>query len=285
MATTTTSWLKIVKHLTNLVIEVEDLLLGGTFLIADRPAHNFEIGSILCTQVLHFEGISILDGTFRWILPPNYQDELQRLAENIRNTYRVTSRDNLSHFSRFNISLAAIKVFENLTDELYSEDPSETAIDVNSDGELIDPSILMYSWSNSSVSEVANRIYSTIQRGEDSPEPEIIARASDGSPERIELLSQSVESLIIARIIVLPNEVAVVVNSRERAKLLRERLEKLSDLLIFDSEEDINTPRLRRSVSCCVCGSSECESMTVSDEESDDDVTLIHTKHNKHRPA
>jgi hypothetical protein len=231
------SWFQIINIEPDGLLTLRDLLLDQEFAVYGQSVcEAFELGSILCGKALHFEGISLIAGLFPMVLSATCMPDLERAKKSLLECISEEFDGELTAESLNEYGREVVKLF---TEEALVQS-TKTELD-NSDGDAVEPRRLIYSWTGSSVSQIAGRIFQILDSILDDSQPRILAKDPTGQPQEIAIRcidktpeDPMLETDSVATIIVKPGTVSVECNSASLAEKLSEKLSLLDDLLTLD---------------------------------------------------
>jgi hypothetical protein len=237
------SWFRVVDVQPNESLTLQDLILDRQVTVVDRAASlTARKGVIICGKVLYFDGIAVLAGVFSRMLPPRTLQLATELTEEIRSVVCSDFEGNLDESTLTHCATLVLSTFIK-TYISVSSAPLPTLH--NTDGDLIELSVLNYEFRGSTVQAMAHSIAELLDSNPEGPQPEIEKRDRKGNPTRISIpyVRKSPEkfkldSTILAFITVERKKVSVEVNSSKRAEHLQEILSRLSNQLTFVSKTD-----------------------------------------------
>jgi hypothetical protein len=237
------SWYRVVEVMPRVGMRLQDIILDQEVVVADVSASlSAEKGWIICAKVLQFDGISLLHGLGTYPLPANSFPMMHELSAKLRESAE-------SEFNRA-IDRASVAVLSQVVVNSYVRAVTDVRDSVapevrNTDGDPMEPVVIRYAVHDASVAQVVERIQDALGNTGDGPGEEVEERDESGAPSKVIVPfvrppahATMMDVVLVARFIVESQEVAVEVNSVNRATEMKQLVnERLGDILSFIGEE------------------------------------------------
>jgi hypothetical protein len=235
------SWFEVVEQSPEETLTLRDLILDRQIVITSKTlSKSTNPGDILCGKVLDFDGISLFSGVLPMALPPRSKPEIEKAKERLIKFIEEEFDDRLDPTSLTYAAMEVVRLFVNVA---CTQGPGSRPELRNTEGDLLEMRDLIYSWTASSVSEIAGRVTQVLESIPDGPDPEITAKDQSGQPTEITIRyveaapkDSMMDNVIVAVVVVKPGDVKVSVNSSRRAERLYQKLARLDDILNFEDE-------------------------------------------------
>jgi len=243
------SWFRVIDVQPNTSLTLQDLILDREVTAIDRAASLTALkGVIICAKVLYFDGIALLAGVFQRMLPPRTLELATAFTKRIRNEIRSDFDGELDETILTHYASPVLSTFIKTYLSVSSAPPPTL---LNTDGDLIELTVLKYEFQGLTVQAMAQSISELLDSDPDGPQPVIEKRDRKGNPTRISIpyVRKPTENsktayVYLAVVIVERKKVSVEVNSSKRAEHLQEIFARLDNQLTFVGTTDtpVNVP-------------------------------------------
>ncbi len=235
------SWFEVVELVPGESLTLRDLIIDRQVVVSNKMlSENTNPGEFVCGKILEFEGISLIAGLFPMIFPSAAKPDIEKAKESLLEFIKEELDSELDSRSLLASAEEVVRLFVHIA---YTQQAGLRPEIRNSDGDPFEMRDLLYSWTGSSVSQIADRITQVLGSLPDGSEPEIVAKDSSGQPTEITIRyveaapkDSAMDDVVVAIIEVKPEIVTVAVNSSRRAERLRQKLAPLDDILKFQDE-------------------------------------------------
>jgi hypothetical protein len=246
------SWYRVADVTPNETLTLQDLLLGETVTVHDRlAARSIPKGCIICTKVATFDTISLLVGTSPKCINPIDLPVVQETAEKLTSTIETELGIKLNRIILTACAQVVLHTFGDMLSLLNNPPPP---ILHNTDGDLMEPRILEFSYQDATVQAMADSIIAAINSLPDGPQPQVEKTDRRGHPTRIAIPyirkskgNSLIDTIVMAHITVERKKISVEVNSDQRAADMTQLLESLKQGVTFVVEYSAPLPELHES--------------------------------------